>query len=223
MNARFKLASMLAVASTLVGAPAALAQYAAAVTYPTFHNHRLTVTNTAVAINSGTVLFRSRGQVVVTPGSRITVTGSYATARSNVPADYADCSSCVHQFYMAWLPAAIDAGATPRNVGLWSGLTQGPNNATTVLGSFNGNFTFTTTVPNTPGDYMIGFGESLDFGFNPNVAGRLGNDSVTNAPAGSFRVVVMNAPRCNGDANGDNRSDFTDITSVLANFNITCP
>lgn len=204
----------------------ALAQQARDVVYIQANGRQLQVTNAKVTSVSSGVF--TANTAIVGPGATITVTGSYVILPSNNQADFF-CPGCVLQSYIAWTPAAVSAGASPVNVGLWFGQTTVPGQLSTVVGAASGTFSFTTTAPNTPGFYTIGAAETLDFNFVPTVPGTVGYDLAVgvagNPTTANFLISVVNAAptACTGDANADQIVNFSDISTVLANFGAACP
>jgi hypothetical protein len=192
-----------------------------------WNDSQIQIVNAKVtAVSSGT----AAGNVaIVPPGATITVQAQYNISFSANPLSYGACPSCFIQNYLAWFPSAVAQGASPANVGLWDGDNPGPGDFLTFDGATSGTAVFTTTVPSTPGEYYIGVGNGLDFGFNSGVTATGSYDlsvGVVGAPVyAAFLVNVTRTPvgPCVGDASGDGAVNFTDITSVLANFGLQCP
>jgi hypothetical protein len=156
------------------------------VTYPMLHGS-FRVWNTAiVSVQGGSV---SGLTATVPPGTAIAFSGTWQVGPVT---DVSFCPGCVIQQYIAWDPQAAANGATPRNQGLWSGITPQTNPNPGATGSFS----WQTTAPTVPGTYYIGVGESLDFSFLPGVTGLPGWLTGSPSLAGrvSFRVVVVNGP-----------------------------
>jgi hypothetical protein len=221
----------VAVASVLSLAGAAQAQTAPSVNYIRFHAVQIVVTNAQVtSVSSGAALGNFAS---VAPGATITVEVDYVMNFSSNPADYADCPGCFIQNYLAWYPSAAAAGASPINIGFWRGSSVAPDAIFTGEGATAGHLVFTTTAPTVPGDYAIGVGETLDFGYVPTTTGAGGYDLSQGVPPGpgqfaSFLINVANSPTmapvaCQGDANNDGSVNFDDITTVLGNFGSVCP
>ena len=222
-----RIGCVVSSALALVVAGTASAQTARDVNYIRFHDVQIVVTNAEVtSVSAGAAL----GNIAsVPPGATITVEADYVMNFSQNPASYEFCPSCNIQNYLAWYPAAAAAGASPVNVGFWRGQSVAPGAAFTFQGATSGHLVFTTTVPNTPGEYYIGVGETLDFVFNPAATGGAGYDLSVGIPPGpgqfaSFVINVTRTPaqQCAGDADNSGTVNFGDITSVLANLGTIC-
>lgn len=227
MFTRFAIVSLVSAASVLALAGSASAQQAQArdSVYIQANGRQFQITNAKVtSVSSGSFFANT---AVVGPGATITLEGDYTILPSNNPADFF-CSGCILQSYIAWSGPATVAGASPFNIGLWNGSSSGPGSLFPT-NTAQGHFVFTSTAPTTPGFYTVSAGESLQFGFVPNVAGAPGWDLsigvIGNPTFGAFLISVVNEPTapCAGDANGDGTVNFSDVGSILANFNTTCP
>jgi hypothetical protein len=225
MNRIHRLGIACAV-STLSIAGTATAHTARDVVYIRFHDAQIFVTNARVtSVSSGDA---AGNLATVSPGATITVEADYTIGFSGDPASYT-CPGCVIQHYLAWYPSAAAAGASPVNLGLWSGLNEGPGDFFTDEGATSGHIVFTTTAPTVPGDYQIGVTNTLDFDFVPTAAGEPGWDGsigIVGPPtAASFFINVANlvpAPQCSTDLNFDGVTNASDFVIFAGGFGSTC-
>lgn len=210
----------LSIAST------ATAHTARDVVYLRFHDAQIQVTNARItSVSSGDA---AGNLATVSPGATITVEADYTILFSNDPGSYT-CPGCFIQHYLAWYPSAASAGATPINLGLWSGINTGPGDFSTSEGATSGHIVFITTAPTVPGDYQIGTTSTLDFGFVPTAAGAPGWDLsvgiVGPAEDASFFINVANqlpAPQCSTDLNFDGITNAADFVIFAGGFGSTC-
>ena len=223
---RFHRLGIAAAVSTLSIVGIATAHTARDVVYVRFHDAQIVVTNaTVTAVSSGAA---AGNLATVTPGATITVEADYVINFSGNPASYT-CFNCVIQHYLAWYPDAAAAGASPVNLGLWSGFNGDPNDLVTLEGATSGHIVFTTSAPTVPGDYQIGAADSLDFTFVPTVPGAGGWDTsigiVGPADDASFFINVTNfvpAPECTSDLNNDGVTNIQDFSIFALGFGTTC-
>jgi hypothetical protein len=141
----------------------------------------------------------SGNEATVAPGSSITAEADYALGPVT---DVSYCPGCIIQIYSAWISPAATNGATPINLGLWSGQTSSVGSP--PYGS-SGHFAFTSNAPTVPGVYYIGRGSTLDYIYQPGTQGITGND--TDSGVGdfaSFKITVTD------DFDGDGVPNDTD-------------
>jgi hypothetical protein len=150
--------------------------------YSYIHGY-LEISNPSItAVGSGSF---SGNAATVAPGSSVTMTGNW----SIVDSDNSSCPFCVIQQYVGWIPPAFANGATPINLGLWSGIDP-PSPS-------SGTFAWTTNAPTVLGTYFVGGTSTLDFQFDPVPGGtgfEISNPNIVDVA--SFEIDVPSLCAC---------------------------
>lgn len=165
--------TLIAAATVLTSASAFAVTAASSVDYGNIHGYTTISNATIVSVSGGTF---SGNEATVTPGATLTL--NFDANIHFVNADY--CPGCIIQEYVAWDGTAIGNGASPRQLGLYSG---------GILSDIGlGSFTWTTSAPTTPGEYFIGGASTLQYNY-VDVNGSLGVNNLA-----SYKVTVAAVP-----------------------------
>lgn len=151
---------------------------------------------------------------IIEPVSAITFEGDYEMGGVT---DTSYCPACIIQLYVAWYDPAAENGATPVNLGLWSGQTRTVGSPiSTRQGAPSGHFTFESFAPTEAGIYYVSAGRSLQHDFIPTATGWLGNDTETGElDFASFMITMTNDFDSDGILNDQDQCPNTPLGSVV--------